>query len=971
MHQTKWWRFLNLKKRGFTMKKTFLFFITFFCIWTVRLESQKLTILNEGAVPASISKSNYIKIQKALFANLNDLENIISTTFITPAKLETWVNILIDEKNAAKEAEYLHAINLGKKPAIPQKILPLKILPFNTTKLKSITNYLKPDQILNITYTPVQRGLSLNFSLQNINGKTINTTPLTVIFDDLNNYSKINRMIKESLITLYNLWGNYYYLPKKTGNITLLLSPPDAICTLPDLGIKLLNNSKEILPQGNYRAIVSASNHFIKFTNILVTDKPTIQKISLKKFVVRSNEIGKPPTGRLFIESDIPGAKFVIMETGDIYQTPAMISNLNTKDINIVFDETKDYPLKRLNLKIRENITLYEKVKLIREESRLKIESTNENALVILDKEIMGEIKNNEINLNPTEGLHSLTIFKDFYEVYRTNVNIYAGKMKTIKAGLNKKNPAGYFITPQSANVAVKIKDQTVGTTPFLAKLNESDSIEITFYANPNGYINLTTNISWRWDQDNNVIASLKPLFGELTIGILNSDLSNVALFVDNIYRGRTGPNPLTISRLLARSTKIRLEAEGYRTLNTNVLVFPNVNTSYSFMMKESPVKGFITTSPEKEFEVFINDSYVGLSGSGALPLELGKSSLKLKKRGFKTIYTNIEILTKDPVILLFTTTPGESEDEFLERIESEYSTIEQNIHTVPLTNSIKELKNLKEKITESEYATISQTKEKLNKIDVSISKIEEEIKKIAEEELKKEEETKFSAFFDKISKIVNDGDYLLSSNKLTEAYSKYDSAIKMIEQSQYKDNSKLRSFIIRAKDGIKEVQKKEKIKKGWWQTSKRAWTGFYIDLLGMDIAKEWELFNSTTANPFVSLKANLEILPLFGISIGGLYNFNYNSKSKQNAFVDSAMGLGFNLRIPVIAQWSFYGDYQFLIDDFYNVDLLNKTILMAGTELKWGAFSVKIFYQLGLKDHFKTFYHGGGIGVALWLQGD
>lgn len=945
------------------------------------LGGQTLSLLNPGAVPAAVGRTNGAVLASTVMAALNDLAETLHTVFVTPPNLERWVNILIEEENAAKDAEYLAAVNLGRKPPMPKRTPPLKVVPLTPTVLKAVSAYVKLDQVLQVSYAVPQAGtVTVSFSLLNAAGAPVNTARVQFGLAELRNPERVMARLKEAVVGLYNLWGRYPYVPKPSAQVTVSLSPTTAVCVLPEAGLTLAHNAREILAAGTYRVVVLASNHAMKVTNLVVQDKPVTFRAALRRFTVRSNEVGKPPVGHLFLESDVPAARFLVMETGVAGQTPVMLTNLNVGEVNIVFDQTADYPLKRVRVRIRENMTVYERVRLLPEDRGVKVECPVEGAWVVWDRSVVGKVEAGRFSFMPEEGLHSLTVVKDFHEPFRTNIRVTRDRGVVVRADLRPKLPPGYVVTPQSAGVEVRVGDRKVGVTPGVLRLPPADAVALTFVANPVGYINLTTNAAWGWGRENTVVARLRPLYGDLVVKVANPGLSGVAVFVDHVYRGRTGSaEGLKVPQLLARPARVRLELEGYRTLSTNITVLPNVETVVELTMRESPVKGFVTTAPEKDFEVYVNGVYVGLSGAGALPFELGPSSLKLKKRGFKTIYTNLDLKTKDPVVLLFTSVPGEGEDEFLERIRAERTALEETVKGWEPAEGIAKWEEFKERLRTAEYAFLPEVGAEMAAVDRNIGALREEIqrreeeaRRKAEEARRQEEERKFEAFLDGLVRDVDYGETLLGIGRSAEALQRFANVVKALEGSSRKDHPKARALLVRARDGLRRAEAEEAKKRTWWAKSRKAWTGLSFDLWGSDIAKSWRLADSAAANPMLGVQMSLHPLPVLGFGVGGCYNFGYGTLPRNEAFLDAALLIGPNLRIPVVPNWSFYGEYRLALDDIFRMaDPLAKHLVAGGTELKWGAVGVRLFYQAGFTDRFRTDYQGVGAGVSLWLQGD
>jgi len=998
------------------MKKIFFLVI---CISTFvfgLLYSEEVSLIFFTPVAKNFPPDVYNYLQQEVIANLQDLSDFSGKNFVESKVIEQWANFNINEINATNTNIQ---IVKGKK-VLPKKIPPVSI------------NGITPAILKNLSIVNVTSGLNVSFLImrqKQAGSDTVNvafswyttnltkpvSTVLTFPLQDIYDKENFNRRVKETLVELFGLKDRYYYIPQKTGSVGFSVVPKNASIDLPLLNKKLVNGVNSGLPVGRYIAIIRAEGYSTIITNIEIAEKPINYKINLSKLSTKVEE-GIPSLGSLYVDSDFPGAKFLIVEDGISGETPILLKDLKTGEKTILFDESVNYKLKTVKVNLVQNDMVYAFVSLERKGNKIVINSTNEGATVVVDRQIAGKILNGKFEYQGNVGLHSLTLLKDRYTPFRTNFTLEMGKVKEINLNLSPKSIIGFFVTPQAKNIPVFVNNNKLGVTPLSCYLDKNELLTVEFRATNEGYNILLTNLSWMWGKLNNVVTYLTPLFGDLKIF---TDPADANLFIEGSYRGKIIETGLNIYQLQAKRLKVRIEKDGYKTINTNIYIAPNVENQFKFILKEAPVKIFITTLPEKGFDVYVNNEWSGISGETIIPFELGKNTIKINKRGFKTIITNVELKEKTSLVYTFQVEQGVSEDEFIENISNNFSIMEdtwknkQYEKAIEIcTTNINEIKNsmynylsVSQEIKKNFESRIGWLVKVTNMIDLInkgvelenlqdyknareayeeafdiLSKFEsglasyfeetkldlankiENVKKIMSE---KEEKTEIKNFVTELNSLVLAGDKLVNNGDYDGALAKYQVALKKIESSGFSDNPRVIELKERINKRIKNTQKLQKEKSAWWPNIQKSWSGFNVHFGAATLSLGEPSFESEKMNIMGYGVIGLNFIPFFGLRIGGTYNF---VDVKDYNYVPYGVMAGAMIGIPVISQFSLFVEYFLLMSDFVKLDILNNSVANFGFDIKFGWFGLRLYYELGFKENFQKIYHGIGGGITFWI---
>ncbi len=955
-------------------------------------------------------------ISNETIANLNDMSDVLGNIFLPSTVVEQWANFKINEIN---QTNTNFTIVKGKK--VPPKKIPNIVIKSATPALISqISPYVKINNILSINYSitkpakNAQAIVNLTFILITPGQTKITPVNLKISLDMISNQQYLNKQIKEAIISCYNFWDRFYYTQSKNGSVSFLITPKDAVIEIPSLNLKLRNGLNSNIPVGKYVALIKAPNYVTIVTNIEIAEKAINYKINLSKLPAKVE--GAPVLGSLYIDSDFPGAKFLIIEDGITGETPAQINNLKAEEKTIIFDETVNYSLKQVKVKLSPDYITYTFVNLDRKGNKISIISTNEGALVVVDRKIVGRIENNSFNYQGTVGLHSLTLLQDKFVALRTNFTLESGVLKKMDLNLSKKKIKGFFITPQGS-VPVFSEKTEVGLTPASFAFLESEKIPIEFRATNFGYNILLTNINWNWKSLNVVYTMLNPLYGDVRIF---SEPVDASVFIEGSYRGKTTEAGLSLFSIQAKKTKVRIEKDGYKPINTNIYIAPNIENQFKFTLREAPVKVYITTLPDKGFDVYVNDEWSGVSGETIIPFELGKSTIKINKRGYKTILMTVDLKEKTSTNLIVKVEQGVSEEEFIENISNSFLNMEEYWKQKLYTKSIEECNSTIAKIKSSEYQYLKEAQEikknfetklgwliqvtnmyqiinqsvelenlqdyknalngyeeaysilsKFDKIYEShfeetkvdlVNKIDN-VKKIISEKEGKEEVKKFIG---EINPMIFNADKI-ANEEPEKALEIYNKVLQKIENSAFKDHPKVIEVKEKVNKKIKTSQKVKEEKSAWWPNVQKSWTGFNIHLGVSTPALDGVSFESDKMNLLGQGIVGINFLPFFGLRIGGTYNII--PPEGENLFIPYCAMIGANIGIPIIPQLALFGEYFMTISDFSRVNILENSIANFGMDIKFEWFGIKLYYEMGFAKNFSKTFHGIGGGITFWFN--
>lgn len=220
-----------------------------------------------------------------------------------------------------------------------------------------------------------------------------------------------------------------------------------------------------------------------------------------------------------------------------------------------------------------------------------------------------------------------------FRSEYRT-VNIPRREKFTYEVKLDPVSAAA-LITSVPAGAAVTLKGQSMGITPLVIK--DLACGEYTAEVSMKGYT--TMPVKWRIDSERPVRAhvALDSNLGTLQV---NSTPSRARVFLDGVEVGET---PYRIQRAEGKYM-LRLEKAGCNPEERNVNVIKRRVTSVQIKLGEK-AGGVKVTSEPAGAEVFVDGIKRGVTPCTVEALEPGKYVLKLTRKGFDPVETNVNVV--------------------------------------------------------------------------------------------------------------------------------------------------------------------------------------------------------------------------------------------------------------------------------------------------------------------------------------
>jgi tetratricopeptide (TPR) repeat protein len=627
--------------------------------------SENLTLISFGAAPKGMDSN---QLNSLVMENLQDMGELLNNVYLRPDTVELWYNSLISNINDTNT----NVQKVNGRSVQPTKLSKVSLKNLSGDVYRKISNYIRLDGSLSVSYASSTGGVSVTLSLSTGMGVSVNKATFNLDLSRISNSAAMNATVKEGIVKLYKLEQRYFYDPARTGSVSVTLSPKTAVAYIPSIDRFLVNGKNDGIPWGTYNLIVSNASNSTIVTNITVGDKTPGCKFTLQKFAPIPVQPGMPPAGNLYLDCDLPGTKFVIVEDGVIGRLPMLLTNIKAGTKTIVIQESPEYFGKKQTVEVRENDFTLAMVPVPRKGSGFRLSCNAEGAQVVLDRRIVGVISNGAFEMVTIPSLHTLTVMKDRYFTFRTNITLNFNEKEQINVQLSPKKPLGFVVTPDSAGVDIYNGTTRLGSAPGVIGMDENDFTSLFAVATNVGYNNAMTNVSWKWDSDNNFVINLSPLYGDLQLAVIPEGAN---VFMDNIWRGTNSNLPMNFVNVPARYVRVRVQKEGYRTFNTNYYVSPNMDNRIDVRLKEAPARVFVGVFPDSGFDVYNNGEYAMKSGEGTstLYLDYGKAEIKLNRRGYKTMFTNVTVTNSETMVLQLDSVPGIGEEDVLESASNYY----------------------------------------------------------------------------------------------------------------------------------------------------------------------------------------------------------------------------------------------------------------------------------------------------------
>lgn len=716
--------------------------------------------------------------------SLNDLADVLPYSYIGSYTAQEWYNSIVDIINSTNT----NVVIIKGKPSVPKPLPKIQIKSLDSKTISTITKLI-PDikGAISSSYSISKDSVNINIQLTDQTGKVINKKSFTIPLSSLKDRDSVILQVKENLVDLLSAWKYYYYDPKRTAIVNISFKPSVktvSILVKPD-NIQL-KPGKNTLNEGDYTLLITSSGYQPIITNIFV---PAGGNINLTFSLQKATPIESPvPMGTVYIDANVKDVPLIIAE-GNIFGKTPLYTNLTEGTKNIIFQQTATTLLKSIKIDVKPNDINYYYINLERIGAGVNIVAEN-GSFVVINRKLEGVITTGSYSKSLTKGIHTITVFKNGFEPFRTNINITSDEKVTINVKFEPKKVPIFVITPQTKEAIISLNNKPIGNTPYTIRLEQGKESKIDILSQEVGFNNESISYVPMMNKINSVIKNLSPLYGDL---LVLTDPTDAIVRIDGRIVGKTGLDGLLLKSISARKSFVFVQKEGYKAVKTNIYILPNVQNSLSFKLKEAPIKLFINTLPVQNVSIYFNDEYYG-ENDGVINVELGNFVMKLVKRGFKTIYTNVSFPDKiDTVIpLTFQMVPGLSEVEIVEYANSnlvEFNKLFSNENYLEAYNI---LKTTKEEIIKSGYTNYS----------VEISKVYEFVSK-KENEIKPKVE--FSILNNEANDVIVKVDSLSKVNAFDDSIKVLKDFITKVNSSSLSDEDK-NQILGKVKDKYKEV---------------------------------------------------------------------------------------------------------------------------------------------------------------------
>ncbi len=831
--------------------KKFALFIVALLISSKAFSTTKLIIIPPNPKLRGLKDTEKTFLTEKILFAFQETADVLNNSYISIPAVQEYINSKIKYINSTN-TNYI--IRWGRKIR-PRKLRPIRLRNYRKlygVQLRQIRKYMDFDGVVYITARPTRRDFVFLIEYLNEKGRRKNRIRFTIPRKTVREKPyEAFITLKEKVFELFKAKNKMLYETPKLGKVNIVVIPY-YLRRKTEVTIKSLGKSFRAglikIPYGKYQALIQAKGYEPVYMTIESGKRTKVYRVRMKRAKPIKFKPGEIPYGKLIIEADVPNAKFIIPEAEVEGRVPKMIDRITVGKKTIIFDETPEYKLKTITVEIKTNEITHLFVDLEEKGSQLIVKCNENGAVVAVDRKKVGIVSNGIFTMTLPIGNHRVSVFKDTFTSFTTNVKAVPNENIALDVVLNPKLVPSVVLTPQSDGAEVKVGEETFGKTPFFGGLPEG-KISAVVIATNIGFDNVETNLEVRWGKFNETVANLSPLFGDLRI-VTKPD--GAAVFIDDVYRGATevAPKGLLIVNLPAKFVKLKIERENYKTILTNIYVIPHKETTYEFKLKEAPAKVFFSTSPEKGAEIYINGELAGLSGK-IINVELGRFDVKIKKPGFKTVLTNIVITEPKTYVVSVKMEKGKNEDDIINEAEAISTLVkkqlDQRLYVEAYSNVIKALSV----IDKSDYVEFPEVKKEKEKILAMKKEVEPYYQMV---QVKAE-----------VENLLAEADKFVEAKDYTNAFVVYNKAIETIETSPVsganemidlkqkveKEKEKISQFIvsIKAKELIKQADKL--IKEG----DKFLYNEDYREAL-----KKYEEAVYILSNPDVQENADIEI---------------------------------------------------------------------------------------------------------------
>ncbi|MFN4245629.1 MAG: PEGA domain-containing protein [Brevinematia bacterium] len=683
------------------MKKVIILSM-FLILFVAYMGFANVLIVDDRGIKAKVSllQEDLDFLSKVVLYSLNDLGDVLPYSYIDVDSAQLWVNSVIDIINSTNT----NVVLVKGKPSVPKKLPSLQIKTIDAKSMSSISKIVSDIKgALVVSYSPSKSGIKIDLQYLDQSGKVISKRSLDIPFSNVRDKDTVILLVKESIVEVLSGWRYYYYDPKRNGTVNISVKP-----TVKNVSIVVkpdnipLSLGKNVLGEGEYTLIISASGFQPIITNIYVKADSTVNLVfSLQKPLSIESPV---PMGMIYLDANVKGVPVIIAE-GNVFGTTPMFTNLTEGIKNVIFQQTPNTLLKSVQIEVKPNDINYYFVNLERIGAGVNIVADN-GSFVVINRRLEGIITTGSYYKNLSRGIHTITVFKHGFEVFRTNVNIVSDEKLTLNVKLTPKKVPVFVVTPSTKEAVVSLMGKNISTTPCSVRLDSGKESTIDIVAQDVGFNNVSVNFLPSMFRINTLVLNLSPLYGDL---LVLTDPIDALVKIDGRVVGKTGLDGLLLRSISARKSFIFVQKEGYKAVKTNMYILPNIQNSLSLKLKEAPIKLFVNTLPVQNVGVYFSDEYYG-DNDGVINVELGNFVMKLIKRGFKTLYTNVSFTDKvDTVIpMTFQMVPGASEVEIIESVNNSIVEFDRLLSNESYLDAYEVIKKSKDDILSSGYTNYS-----------------------------------------------------------------------------------------------------------------------------------------------------------------------------------------------------------------------------------------------------------------------
>ncbi|MFN3660757.1 MAG: hypothetical protein ACK4TN_05925, partial [Brevinematales bacterium] len=112
------------------------------------LWGETITLVSLGAKPKGMDDGSYQILLNQVVFNLNDVNDVLNNVYLPVSTAVEWANSIINEINRTNT----NLVVVKGKVVTPSKIQPLKIARFSQAFFKSLSNYIRFQQALDISF---------------------------------------------------------------------------------------------------------------------------------------------------------------------------------------------------------------------------------------------------------------------------------------------------------------------------------------------------------------------------------------------------------------------------------------------------------------------------------------------------------------------------------------------------------------------------------------------------------------------------------------------------------------------------------------------------------------------------------------------------------------------------------------------------------------------------------------------------